>query len=267
MKLLTSLIKVHTKDIFVSRGRVFVWWSMSVLLPVISLFFWRGAYSEKSQYLAQIISLGNIESYYLVSFALTSFMVVHPEDGIIREDIKAGGLVRHLLKPINILGNYFIKEYIYRLMQLCLGIFGALAISQLLHISIKLLSSISIFLFGLVMIFIAQLICFTLKLALSASAFWMYENESLRDVLEICLYLFSGTVAPLVLYPPFLSQIIWWTPFPYIVYVPVAIFSGIITPDQYLFLFLKSLFWLIFGWGLMTLSWKKGLKIFTGAGI
>lgn len=267
MNLITSLSKVHTKDIFVSRGRVFVWWSMSVLLPVISLFFWRGAYSEKSQNLTDIISLSNIESYYLVAFALTSFVVVHPEEGIIREDIKAGGLVRYLLKPINILGNYFIKEYIYRLMQLSLGIFGAFAISHLLHISISLPDGISVWLFGLVMVGVAQLICFTLKLALSASAFWMYENESLRDVFEISLYLFSGTVAPLVLYPQFLSQIIWWTPFPYIVYVPVAIISGIITPDQYLLLFIKSVFWLILGWGLMTYSWKKGLKIFTGAGI
>ncbi|MEM9538878.1 MAG: ABC-2 family transporter protein [Cyanobacteria bacterium P01_E01_bin.42] len=75
---------------------------------------------------------------------------------------------------------------------------------------------------------------------------------------------FAGYIAPLFVFPDGASAIAQWTPFPYFLYFPAAIFVGFSVD-------LGRGFAVMLGWGIILYTinrwlWRKGLKQYSGMG-
>jgi ABC-2 type transport system permease protein len=79
------------------------------------------------------------------------------------------------------------------------------------------------------------------------------------------LYTFlSGMVAPLVLFPDTVRQIVLWTPFPYLIYFPASLLTG--HPEHVVRGFVALVLWSAVFWVLNRWLWQRGLRQYSGMG-
>ena len=76
----------------------------------------------------------------------------------------------------------------------------------------------------------------------------------------------SGAIVPLEIYPAWFRSILNYSPFPYMTYVPVKLFMGVYEGHIGTAFVIIS-FWL----GMMILAatwtWKRGIRMYSGAGM
>ncbi|NJM00275.1 MAG: hypothetical protein HC924_16425 [Synechococcaceae cyanobacterium SM2_3_2] len=75
---------------------------------------------------------------------------------------------------------------------------------------------------------------------------------------------FVGVAAPLTVMPEGIQALLVWTPFPYLIYFPAAIWTGI--PVDWGQGFGMGLLWLGGSWLLNRWLWRRGIKQYSGMG-
>lgn len=110
------------------------------------------------------------------------------------------------------------------------------------------------------------LLWFAVSFILGLAAFWLEETWILRVIFSIIVGFLSGAIVPLELYPNWFRSILEWTPFPLMTYVPVKMFMGDFQ-GSYLHAFLMISAWLAVMAAASTLTWRKGIRMYTGAGM
>ena len=96
-------------------------------------------------------------------------------------------------------------------------------------------------------------------------SFWLEETWILRVILDIMTAFLSGAIIPLELYPKWFLNILEWTPFPYLTFYPVKTFMGQNSNlgSSYLIVSL----WICLFCLINHLIWKKGVRLYTAAGM
>ncbi|MBT3785181.1 hypothetical protein HOF92_09400, partial [bacterium] len=118
---------------------------------------------------------------------------------------------------------------------------------------------------GVILTLLVGGLWFTLQYLVGLMAFWLEETWILRVILIIVAQFLSGAILPLELYPKWVQSALLYTPFPYLTYLPARVFMG----DSGLFLssLLVVGFWTLIMAGICTLVWKRGLRLYTAAGM
>ena len=106
---------------------------------------------------------------------------------------------------------------------------------------------------------------FLSQTAIGLMALWLEETWSLNACIRIIVVFFSGSLLPMELYPQIFQRILEWTPFPYLAYFPVKILMGEEVP--FLFGFSILACWTALLSLFVLWLWRRGLKLYTGAGI
>ena len=71
-------------------------------------------------------------------------------------------------------------------------------------------------------------------------------------------------VAPLTLFPDGIREAVFWTPFPYLIYVPASLLGGL--PVQIGKSIAITMIWCLIFWSLNRWLWRQGLKRYSGMG-
>ncbi|HYK08627.1 MAG TPA: ABC-2 family transporter protein [Candidatus Eisenbacteria bacterium] len=247
------------------RGRIFVWFLVSLINPLLLLLFWRGI-SAGHQSVITGWTVSTITSYYLLLTMADSFLTSHIEEDISREDILKGDLSIYLMRPFPYFLMKFIQELPYRLFQ---GIFAVCAgfILYLFFGSFTISSTWYVLIFAVCLAITGFMISFTFKMILGLIALWIKEPDGIYQFFIIVNLVVGGYVVPLYLMPSWLSFIAYFLPFSYVIYFPVIAFQGKLTVIEMFFTFAGQLIWLLLFVGLYKLILKNALKKFTAIGI
>lgn len=119
---------------------------------------------------------------------------------------------------------------------------------------------------GIAFSFAVGFLWYAFQFLIGVCAFWLDETWILRVMLSTMAQFLSGAIFPLELYPEWLSKILMYTPFPYLAYFPVRIFSGNFEGS----LFTSALIltgWIVIIFVIANFAWKKGLRLYTAAGM
>lgn len=116
--------------------------------------------------------------------------------------------------------------------------------------------------FSLLMGFFWYQVSFLLGLA----AFWLEETWVLRVMFVTIAQFMSGAILPLEIYPEWLLRILRFTPFPYLTYAPVKVFMGTYTENLGLAV-VTVCAWLLLVGGVSYWVWRRGLRLYTAAGM
>ena len=214
-------------------------------------------------------SVGNMTredmfSYILVAFAIRNLLTWSSENALSRE-IRSGTVVSRCVRPVSFLsqtasemtGNLCLQGIVnFIVMILGFIIFSRYLTLPSLHsifffVPFFILSCILRILFANVF----SLLCFFTTGHLGIS----WTREALFDF-------FSGTVIPVTLFPVFLRNITYYTPFPYMLQVPVSIFLDQKQNIDLPFLFMIQIMWIGLFFVLHHLMYKKIRKNLTIAG-
>ena len=86
-------------------------------------------------------------------------------------------------------------------------------------------------------------------------------------LLRMMSALLGGSMIPIDLFPEWAQGVLLWTPFPYLFNFPVFTLMGKISPLEWAFGVLITIFWVVLFGVLTKWIWRKGELKYTGVGI
>jgi ABC-2 type transport system permease protein len=178
--------------------------------------------------------------------------------------INSGSLTIPLMRPINIFSFFFIRDLADKLFNLGFMFLELPLIYFIFRPPIFLQTNLySIFLFACSTL-MAILIYFYINLVFGSLAFWSRDIWAPRFLLMVIMEFATGAMFPLDMLPDLWQKIIFFTPFPYLVYVPLKIYLG---TDSNLFVHLITSFaWVIIFGIIARIIWRKGIESYEAEG-
>ncbi len=106
----------------------------------------------------------------------------------------------------------------------------------------------------------------TLSFVVASLAFHLTRIHSITVAKNLALWLVTGELIPLDLFPEGIRKVVLWLPFSSGVYIPVGYLTGRISEDLVYRGFLTTTLGICFFGGLGAFMWKWGLAKYTGTG-
>ncbi len=257
-------IKVSWSNLFIYRVNFF----LMVIGPMVVFFFikmslWSSIFESSQQSEVSGYTLKEMLTYHL--WVMIASMITNSSSSSnISEDIRMGKITSYLIYPFS-LWEFHTAHYIARqIIQLfiafiTIGLSYQFFADGIVGISAKAIIT------GVLIALSASFFWYSMNYLIGLLGFWMEETWTLMVMFQIISYFLSGAVVPLDLFPLWLQSILVWSPFPYISYIPAKTFMGVY-PDFNSFLIIMFV-WISFVLLLITQVWKRGLDLYTGAGM
>lgn len=240
---------------------------LMMVIPVFIFFaikynLWVSIYSANPHEIIQGYSLSEMIEYQFWILIFDLFVRSHFFSQNISSDIRLGKISAFLLYPFSFISYQMSLFFSDKLIQFFIGIFSLFV--AIFFNWLKLPSLTVLFQAG-VFILMVSAFWFFIQLTVGFISFWMEETWSLNISIRFISAFFSGAIIPLDLFPDIIEKALLWTPFPYLTYIPVRILMGesFNLGYSYLILFI----WLVVLLFSMLWIWRKGLSLYTGAGI
>ena len=113
-------------------------------------------------------------------------------------------------------------------------------------------------------ILMAIMIYFYINIIFGSIAFWSRDVWAPRFMLMVIMEFATGAMFPLDMLPTLWQRIIFFTPFPYLLYVPLKTYLGT-DPSIFTHLFVSLVWTIIFGI-IAKLIWNKGIRSYEAEG-
>lgn len=258
-----ALAKNTLQEYFAYRIN-FLFWRLQVITSFF-IFYYLWASVAQNQTHVGIYNLPQIYTYFIIGYIIRA-LVFSTRTADLGGEIQNGNLSNLLTKPIETISYYFSRDLIDKLFNLFFMIFEFIFILFVLRPSIS-FPSLSNFFYFFLSTIIAAATFFFYSLVISFATFWSDQAWSSRFLFGIVfINLFSGQFIPLDLLPSAVSNILLYTPYPYLYFYPVKFWLGLIPTSQIFFIFLNSLIILFFLFFLSRLMWRYGLKKYQSYG-
>lgn len=221
----------------------------------VSCAIWKVLYGANAS--INNISFSMITTNFIISLGLSNAFAIN--DGAVQTKIMDGSISNDLLRPIGFrgalladnLGNIFFK---------LLANFTPAVIISGIFIGFEAPVSFSAFLLFLLSVVLGFLVFYSLSLIVQMTSFWIINVWSLATITKVIINVLSGAMLPLWFMPDYILNVIKYTPFDSIYFLPVQIYLGQISGTAVLFYFAKQLLWFVVLYGISTLMWKFGQK-------
>jgi len=259
MKKYLTVFSLSFQNEFTYRVNFILWRVRNVLRVLMTFFLWHSVFSSNKMafgYTGQ-----QMFAYVFLVLIITSFVMSAPSNDNIGGEIGGGNLNNFLVKPIGYLKYWLTRDWASKLLNLLFAGVEITLLWFLLRPAIAFTSSIPQLLVGLLLCLMASLIYFVVtKLAISVS-FWAPENTwGLMFVILVFMETLAGGIFPLDVLSAPVNNLLLLTPFPYLIYYPIAVLVGKLSLSHSFFIFILSVLQLIFYSLILKFVWKKGLK-------
>lgn len=255
-----KLFLLQFQEVIEDRGRIFVWFLLATIVPLISILFWRGA-GHIPGWTGE-----EITSYYLLAIIVYAGIMCHQEEHVAIVDIQEGGLTAYLVKPISYIYLVFFNELSYRLLQGGMGIVLLFCFLIFFPHFFAFTTSFVLLFYSCLVAIAAFFLTFIFKMNIGLLAFFMTETRGAFEAINVLLTIFSGIVMPLAFLPSSLASFVYALPFASMVYFPIIAFEGKLTTNELLHVLMIQTLWIIIFYGLYKILWQKGIKKYTAVG-
>ena len=233
----------------------------TIVFFIIKYNLWSTIYKSSESEVIANFTLDRMLTYH-AWVLITGLLVTSYTSMNLAEDIRMGRISTYLIYPFNFwefhtasfLGFQTLQLLICTVFLVAMSFLGFLGIPSWYYLFHGLLYSLFVGFFWFVIQYFFGLL-----------AFWLEETWMLRVSFLLISSFLSGAYFPLDVYPEWLLNILNYTPFPYMGYYPVKIFMGEVT--SFLPLYLNIACWTLGVGIVVTLIWKRGLKLYTAAGM
>ena len=179
----------------------------------------------------------------------------------VSSDIRLGKISSFLLYPFHFISHQFNLFLSDKILQFVIAGSCFTLVLIMGWIEMPLLSNL---LRAGFLILLVALYWFFIQMIIGFVSFWLDETWGLNVAIRFISAFLSGSILPLDFFPDFLSSILFWTPFPYLVYFPIQILMG--REVDFLSCLSVLLFWTLLFFLISKWIWRKGLNLYTGAG-
>ncbi len=233
----------------------------------VMYFLWTSIFATTGEYKIGGYTLQEMILYYVMVILIAKLVRGSTQMTGVADDIYTGSLTKYQLFPT----SYLTFKYAEHLGSLLPAIIQLILFGALSPLIFDFPDSIHITPMNIIIcmgvVLMANLLFFTITLALQLIAFWADNVWSLIVMNHFISGLLGGAMLPLELFPDWARSILSYTPFAYLYHFPVRILTGdISTPHLWLGIGVMSCWILILSSGAWCI-WKAGNKQYTGVGI
>jgi len=203
--------------------------------------------------------------YYLI-VPIGNRMLQGENVGFLSREIYDGSFSRYLIYPISFFHYKTLTYMSYSAfygMQLIL-IF--LLYKGFISADLTSLNVMSLIL-GVALFLMASYTYAMLSVFIELFSLWADNIWSLMVMCRFFCYFFGGSFVPLAFFPEWLRSVLVYTPFPYLVSLPVRTTMGLTSSQEILTGFVFLIIWSFLLKKCAKLIWKKGQHRYTGVGI
>lgn len=237
-----------------------LYWLVS---PIIYLAVWTSIANSKGS--VSGLTANDFVTYYmtlLIVDQITSNTVIYS----FGYKIQDGSLSGELIRPIHpMLTNALVNNIAFKM----LTITGFIPVWTILFFLYKPdFGSVSVI--GILLAVPAMVLGFLAGYLLSATitslAFWTTRVYSIHEFYYAMILLFSGQFVPLTLMPKLIQQIAQYLPFQLLIYFPIQLILGRLSPAQVIQGFTSGAIWLGVAFVLFTVVWRNGIRRYSAVG-
>ena len=225
---------------------------------------WESIFESTGSKVMAGFTLETMTLYYLI-VPIGSKMLTGENLGFISREIYDGTFNRYLIYPISFFEyktvSYLTYSAFYGL-QLVLIFLAYNFLQDRLSWEIGLDLGI-----GVTVFMVASFAYLNLAILIELISLWADNIWSLMVMIRFFCFFFGGTYIPLTFFPEFMQEILKFTPFPYLVSLPIRSTMGVATGTEIGTGIVFLIFWaFLFRW-MAKILWKKGQHHYAGVGI
>lgn len=228
---------------------------------IVNISIWRAVYQNEGDLTG--VPFRMVVTY--VFLAQLIFNVFAMDDFFVEKKIKSGGIAFDMLRPFNFtlyLLFYNLGILLFRIVFL----FCPMLLVGWLCFHLLEPFSTTYFLYFILSVSLGYFIMYCLNYIIWLCSFWIYRIFSLVTIKDTLLLILSGAVFPIWMFPDKIQEIIRFTPFEAILYIPITIYLGQTPVDEILTNLFKQVIWLVILFIFGQLLWKKAKKNFVVQG-
>jgi ABC-2 type transport system permease protein len=212
-------------------------------------------------------SFDGIVLYYVLVILLGRLVGNSFSQNDVSQDIYDGTLSRYLLFP----SSYFVFKYAQRLgattptlVQIAvLGLIYLLVLPFPKEVQVTLTS----FTMGVMALFVASLLFYSISWLLQLVAFWADNVWSLVVMMIFVARLLGGAMIPLAMFPDWSQTWLTVLPFRYFYGFPVDTIMGRVSPAEWSQGMAISILWFFLTMAISRIVWRRGMLSYSGVGI
>jgi ABC-2 type transport system permease protein len=118
----------------------------------------------------------------------------------------------------------------------------------------------------LISLIFTALLQFFISYAMAMLAFWLLEISTFIFILFAFEYLASGHLFPLDLLPSAVTQVLYFTPFPYQLYFPIQVYLGKVAGTDLWRGLAMQMAWVLAAYAFARFLWRRGVKKYSAFG-
>lgn len=202
---------------------------------------------------------------YILGASLVQAVVLSSRTVDLAGIINSGDLSQILLKPVAMFRYWLAQDMADKLLNILFSMTEIVILLLLFKPDLTVPTVHGLILFSLFLP-LALGLYFFINFLFGSLGFWTPEVWAPRFLLFVLLSFVAGNMFPLDILPFWLVKIIYWTPFPYLVYFPTQALLGRL-PDRQIYEGLAvTVIWMMGMYLIVRYVWNKGLKNYNAEG-
>jgi len=260
-----TIFRVSLSQEFAYRVSFIMWRFRNVFQIFLIFFMWDAVFSNPQRIIfgydrTKILT-------YVFGLLIMRSLVLSSRSVDIAGDISQGRLSNYLVKPVSYFKYWFTRDLSSKFLNLA---FASVEVSVLLYLLrppfFLQTDFIQIGLF-IVATVIAMLLFFLLIFLFSMFVFWYPEQAwGSSFLLFIFIDFLGGGIFPIDILPFAIQRIIYMTPFPYLLFMPLQIYLDKFDLITGIYSVTIGLFWIIILGIVVKYVWRVGLKNYKSEG-
>jgi ABC-2 type transport system permease protein len=255
-----SLFTITLQEIFAYRLNMLMWRVRQVFVFLIPFFIWKAVLGQGGTIYGY--SFAAIMTYLFGTTILRS-LVMGSRTVDLGWMINSGYLTIPLMRPINTFGLFFVRDLTDKLFNLGFMAFELPLLYFLFYPPVFIQTNPIVLLYAACSTLLAILIYFYINVIFGSFAFWSRDVWAPRFLLMVIMEIATGAMFPLDMLPDLWQRVINFTPFPYLLFIPLKIYLGSAT---ILLQLAGSLAWVVVLGYLAKIVWNRGIKSYEAEG-
>ena len=200
---------------------------LTVIGPALAFYWikynlWQTVYGGDPNLVIKGYSLDQMMQYQIWTLLVALLAQSHHSRNL-SEDIRLGRISSYLVYPFKFWEFHTASFLATQFVQIMIFI-----VSFLIFIALGILDfqNLESFLFGFGYTLVVAFFWFSVMYGLGLLSFWLEETWIMRVMFSIIATFLSGSFIPLELFPTWLTELIQFSPFPYLTHFPIKVFMG-----------------------------------------
>ena len=260
-----QVFKVSCSQEFAYKANFLRWRVRNMIKFFLIFFIWNSAFVNNTELFGydktKILT-------YVFGLVFVNAIVLSTRAVDVAGDISRGDIMNLLLRPVNFFKYWLTRDLSSKVLNLSFGVVEFIILYLYIKPPIYVQTNP-----WLIFLFIASLILgtylyFLIAMMTSFIPFWMPEAGWGAHFLITAIFVqfLSGSMFPLDMFPAFVQNMLYLTPFPYLIFSPLQIYLGKIDGSQLAAFLLVPIAWAILMTFLLKIFWDRGLKAYEAYG-